>query len=120
MVYAPVVQCEFLIPTCRDAELSDGLEHQAEAWEWFDTELFLRFDGGTLAPGLYSGFYRDPDTGQRVNDESQKFIVAIAEREVDQLRLMLGEACTRFQQKCIYLSVAGRVEFIERPDYGPD
>jgi hypothetical protein len=119
MVYAPVLQCEFLIPTCRDCEVSDGLEHEVEEWEWLDTELFLRFDGGTLAPGLYSGFYRDPDTGQRVNDESHKFIVAVTESKVDQIREMLAAACVRFEQKCIYLSVAGRVEFIEASDSDP-
>ena len=113
MVYAPVVQCEFLIPICRDAELSDGQVHHPEDWEWLREELFLRFDGATVALGFYSEFYRDPDTHQRVDDESRKYFVAVPEKKLGQLRTLLSEACVPFQQKCIYLSIAGRVEFVE-------
>lgn len=31
----------------------------------------------------------------------------------DELRTLLSVACVKFQQKCIYLSTAGQVEFIE-------
>ena len=80
-----------------------------------DGELFRRFAGGTQAPDLYRGFYRDPDTGQRVDDESARFIVALPESQVDELRQLLVEACNWFYQKCIYLSVAGQVEFVNKP-----
>jgi hypothetical protein len=39
--------------------------------------------------------------------------VAVADEKLDQLRSLLRAACLFFGQKCIYLSVAGHVEFIE-------
>jgi hypothetical protein len=97
----------------RDALLSDGAAHTREAWEWLDDELFDRFEGATKAPGEYQGFYRDPDTQQRVYDASLRFIVAVSDDDLDQLRQLLVAACVLFAQKCIYLSIAGKVEFVE-------
>jgi hypothetical protein len=70
-----------------------------------------QFGGATRDTALHQGWYPDPDTGQRVTDDSRRYVVALPEDQVDELR----EACTVFQQKCIYLSVAGYVEFA----YGP-
>ena len=107
-----VLECTFLIPLHRDANLSDGLLHETDAWEWLDNELFIRFEGGTEAPGTFRGFYRDQDTGKRVNDESRQFTVALLSERLDDMRAVLREACAIFEQKCIYLSIAGQVEFI--------
>jgi hypothetical protein len=112
MVKQRILECAFFVPIRRDANLSDGDLHSAEAWEWLDVELFLRFRGGTEAPGLYKGFYEDPDTHMRVPDESRKFIVAVGSSDVKELRRFLAEAKSVFQQKCIYLSIAGEVEFV--------
>jgi hypothetical protein len=117
MVQALPVECSFLVPIRRDANLSDGDLHSAESWEWLEAELYASFAGGTLAPGLYQGFYRDPDTGARVSDESRKYIVALPSGEVGKLRELLATACAVFRQKCIYLSIAGQVEFIEADDH---
>lgn len=108
-----LVECSFFIPLRRDANLSDGAAHPPEAWDWLDNELYHRFRGGTMAPGQYHGLYQDRDTGQRVADDSFRFIVAVPQKEVDRLRLLLSAACVIFAQKCIYLSVAGKVEFVE-------
>lgn len=108
-----VLECSFLIPVRRDSNLSDGSEHESELWDWLTAELFNRFRGGTAAPGSYQGFYEDPDTHQRVIDESYKFMVAVDEARIPELRQLLSAACIFFQQKCIYLSVAGHVEFVE-------
>jgi len=108
-----LVECSFFIPLRRDANLSDGASHPQEAWEWLDDELFDRFYGRTVAPGTYHGFYVDPDTGERVADESYRYIVAVPKGEVNRLRSVLAAACVIFAQKCIYLSVAGKVEFVE-------
>jgi hypothetical protein len=110
-----IVECSFFIPIRRDANLSDGQPHEQDVWAKLDFELYARFEGGTLAPDFYRGFYRDPDTGQRVDDESARFIVAIPESRLDELRQLLAEACDWFFQKCIYLSVAGQVEFVRKP-----
>jgi hypothetical protein len=111
------VECSFFIPVHRDRNLSDGGLHPAELWIRLDEELFFLFSGRTLAPDLYRGFYRDPDTGERVDDESRRYLVALPESELPGLRDLLSRACEWFRQKCIYLSVAGRVEFI-RGDEG--
>jgi len=117
MVREPVLECSFYVPVHRDADLSDGEPHNRTEWDWLDDQLYARFEGGTLAPDLYDGFYKDPDTGQRVDDKSHRFIVAVAQSKLDDIRLLLSEACTVFQQKCIYLSVAGKVEFVEAPKH---
>ena len=112
MDLAYFVECSFFVPLKRDAILSDGALHESTVWEWLDNELFERFGGGTMAPGTYRGFYTDPDTQQRVGDESYRFIVALPESDADKLRKLLQAVCVLFAQKCIYLSIAGRVEFI--------
>ena len=113
MIHLRIMECSFFVPVRRDVNLSDGELHSTDLWEWLDDELFDRFSGRTIAPGLYDGFYRDPDTGDRVADESRKYVVAIGESQLDELRSLLSVACEKFHQKCIYLSTAGQVEFIE-------
>src|SRR5581483_5196498 len=93
--------------------MSDGSEHPAAAWEWLRERLWDEFGGATKAPGLYEGFYRDPDTGGQVDDESRKYMVALPKSRLKALRHLLEDACLFFQQKCIYLNVAGQVEFVE-------
>ncbi|HEX4130046.1 MAG TPA: hypothetical protein VHZ24_08380 [Pirellulales bacterium] len=106
------LECSFFIPLVRDAELADGEPHPRRVWKWLDNELYVRFRGGTTAPGEYRGFYQDPDTGKQTSDRSRRFIVAIPEDRLDELRKLLLACCVFFAQKCIYLSVAGKVEFI--------
>jgi hypothetical protein len=71
------------------------------------------FGGSTRAGEHYEGWYIDPDTKELVNDLSWRYFVAVSEQEVGRLRSILKEACKVFEQKCIYLSVAGHVEFVE-------
>lgn len=111
-----LIECAFLLPKRRDAHLSDGEEHEHHVWEWLRNEMFDQFHGVTMAPGFYAGYYKDPDTGGRVADQSLKFIVAIPEGRIVELRGLLSAACVMFAQKCIYLSVAGQVEFVEVSD----
>jgi hypothetical protein len=112
MIQDPLLECSFFIPLRRDANLSDGMPHLSDAWVWLDDELFANFGGRTIAPGEYDGFYRDPDTQERVFDKSRKFLVAIAPSQRGELRSLLAAACVIFGQKCIYLSIAGEVEFV--------
>ncbi|HUY89110.1 MAG TPA: hypothetical protein VMV10_10275 [Pirellulales bacterium] len=107
----PLLECAFFIPIRRDANLSDGDLHSEKAWAWLKRELFLHFEGATVAPGFYEGFYKDPDTGEQVTDRSRMYIVAAPSSKVDELRTLLAKACIVFKQKCIYLSVSGDVEF---------
>src|SRR5437870_1360133 len=108
MALDPLIECSFFVPITRDAVLSDGKPHSAECWEWLKIEIYEQFGGGpTIAPGLYRGFYEDPDTKQRVGDQSHRYIVAVARSKLEMLRALLKEACETFEQKCIYLSVGG-------------
>ena len=117
MIQLKIVECSFFIPIRRDGNLSDGELHGTDCWEWLDDQLFDQFSGRTIAPGLYDGFYRDPDTKDRVADESRKYVIAVTESQLDELRDLLSVACEKFQQKCIYLSIAGQVEFIEENEH---
>jgi hypothetical protein len=111
-----MIECNFLVPIRRDENVSDGGEHERWLWTWLDAELYRRFGGGTEAPGLYRGFYIDPDTNERVNDRCRKFFIALPEDEVDELRQLLRGVCFLFEQKCIYLNVGSRVEFVKPND----
>ncbi len=68
-----IVECSFLIPLCRDQDLSDGKPQAKESWRWLNGELFLRFQGRMVAPGTYQGAYEDPDTREMVIDESRVY-----------------------------------------------
>jgi hypothetical protein len=109
----PLLECTFLIPLRGDKNLSDGKEHEPDAWEWLKKELF-RFRGGSRRNATVSGYYPDPDTGTEVWDESWEYFVAIPRWKIPRLRSLLVKACDVFHQKVIYLSVAGRVEFVGR------
>ena len=111
-----ILECTFFVPLRRDRSLSDGAKHKPRLWEWLDEELFYRFGGGTVAPGKYSGFYMDPDTGKKVTDQCYMYIVAIPEEGLQSLRDLLRTVCKQFAQKCVYLSVTGEVEFIRVDD----
>ena len=119
MVRTPVLECSFLIPIHRDPILSDGRPHHIKAWRRLSEGLYQRFEGWTLSPGLHSGAYQDPDTLRPVRDRCRKYTVAVSKSDIEGLREFLAKACIRFRQKCIYLSIAGQVEFIEAPEHGP-
>lgn len=108
-----LLSCTFLIPTRRDANLSDGKPHKAEALRWLEATLFEQFQGWTQPTALRLGCYLDPDTNEAICDESREYTVAVPSNRIKELRQLLAEACGVFQQKCIYLCVAGEVEFIE-------
>ncbi|MEX0704495.1 MAG: hypothetical protein WD069_20505 [Planctomycetales bacterium] len=110
-----LLECAFLIPISRDRNLSDGRLHSVDVWRWLEEELWARFRGASRALVLYEGFYADPDTGGRVDDRSRKYEVALERKQIPELRDLLTETCLRFHQKSIYLSIAGKVEFIEQP-----
>jgi len=108
-----LLECSFLVPIRRDKEISDGKLHPERKWRWLNEGLFELFGGHTLAPGFYQGQWLNPKSGVPIADESRKYIVAVPRKRVDELRQLLAEACTAFQQQAIYLSVAGHVELIE-------
>jgi hypothetical protein len=82
-------------------------------WQWLDDELVNRFGSRTKSSVKYHGLWKNPKTGQTISDESVQFFVAVPSERLDELRALLSTACGKFAQQCIYLSVAGYVEFIE-------
>jgi hypothetical protein len=110
----PLLGCSFLIPVRRDQNLSDGRLHRQATWSWLQ-ERVHQFGGATVARELYEGWYVDPDTQEPLKDLCRKYFVALPRRELGALRALLREACSKFHQKCLYLSVAGHVEFVGGP-----
>jgi hypothetical protein len=116
MARARLLECSFLIPTRRDRNLSDGKTHRPGAWEWLESGLG-QFGGATRDTAATEGWYEDPDSRQAVWDVSRRYTVAAPRERVRHLRALLRQACLVFGQKCIYLSVAGHVEFVEGPHH---
>lgn len=114
-----LLECSFFVPLRRDAEISDGAPHHGKAWRWLDQRLFDLFDGRTIAPGVYQGVRKSPITGRPIHDQTRRYIVAARRERVHRVRALLRQACGRFHQQCIYLSVAGIVEFVGPPDEKP-
>jgi hypothetical protein len=115
-----LLECSFLIPVHRDSRLSDGERQDQNSWQWLESTLLSLFEGVTPDRGTLDGFYKDPDTGKIVTDQSYRYTVAVENGRVGELRELLSAACRIFKQKSIYLSIAGRVEFVEPDQYPGD
>jgi hypothetical protein len=109
-----LVECAFLVPLVRN---SDRAPHQPAAWNALQDALFEAF-GGSSGPELIyrsvrpvPGDYRDAG-GERIADESWRYVVALPRRRLNDLRALLRRAANTFDQEAIYLSVAGMVEFV--------
>jgi hypothetical protein len=112
MAAMPLLECSFLIPIRRDAEISDGTEHRKAAWKWLHNELIREFQGWSRLPGSCEGEWMSP-AGTRISDQSKRYFVALAKSRLPALRSVLKEACRVFHQQAIYLAVEGKVEFLE-------
>jgi hypothetical protein len=123
----PLVECSFPIPILRDG---DRQPHQPHAWDDLTIELrklVKSFPRGHQGPktvyhweeDVTPGEYEEGPTSRVARDESRKYWIALPAENVNDLREMLRRAANTFDQRAIYLSVAGRVEFIEaRPEAG--
>ena len=58
------------------------------------------------------GEYVEEATLRIVGDVSRRYTVAIPQAKLDDLRDLLRRVANTFDQKAIYLSVAGEVEFV--------
>lgn len=114
------VQCEFFIPIVRN---TDGKPHQPVAWNLLVNEIRRLFPAGHSGPELFyrgdslvPGEYEDNPQSPPIQDLSRRYILAIPEQKVNDLRLLLKMAAHTFDQLAIYLSVAGVVEFVAATD----
>jgi hypothetical protein len=110
------VQCEFFVPIVRN---SDKQPHQPTTWNLLGNEIRRAFPAGhsgpetfyrgdTLVPGEYEDSPGDPP----ITDTSRRYLLAILTSRVEELRQLLRRVANTFDQKAIYLSVKGDVEFI--------
>lgn len=118
-----LAECSFIIPLVRD---TDRMAHPPFAWSRFQDALRETFPKGHSGPELMykevetvPGEYVDEAAKKVVGDISRRYIVAIPRSDLDALRQLLRKAANTFDQKAIYLSIAGEVEFvIPRPEDG--
>ena len=87
-------------------------------WNRLQDVLYKTFRGNTGPESIYRsvkavpGEYRD-DEQQRIEDESFRYIVAVPEDRLDELRAILGRAANSFDQESIYLcGPGGLVEYV--------
>ncbi len=116
-----LVECSFLIPVLRD---TDRAPHPPIVWRLLQDEARQMFPQGHSGPELLykdvetvPGEYAEEATKRIVCDESRRYTVAIPRGKLEQLRSLLRRAAKTFDQKAIYLAVAGEVEFVvPRPE----
>ena len=120
----PRPACVFLIPVVRD---SDRKPHPSTLWRLLQDavvrtcgavtgpETVLYYRNPSAVPGAWS-----PGEGQEaVEDLSRKYTVAVPADRLDELRAFLRRAGNSFDQRVMYLEVAGYAEFLEvRPEDG--
>src|ERR1700752_4072048 len=110
------VQCEFFLPVVRN---SDKKPHQPVAWNLLVNDIRRLFPAGHSGPetfyrgdALVPGEYEESPRLPPVKDVSRRYILAIPGKRVHELRRLLRMAANTFDQRAIYLSVAGKVEFV--------
>ena len=109
----PIVECSFLVPLVRN---STKKPHQPLVWNALEDALYAKFGGSTVeqlyqalrpVDGQYQGV-----AGERIRDQSRRYLAAIPASRVDELRDLLARVANSFDQECVYLSIRGVVEFV--------
>jgi hypothetical protein len=116
--------CVFLVPLVRD---SDRRSHPPILWRLLEDALIELFEGlggpETVLfykrPEPVSGLW-SPELGETpVEDRSRKYTVAVDAGRVEELRALLRRAGNSFDQRVMYLEVAGYAELLDvRPQDG--
>lgn len=116
--------CAFLVPIVRD---SDRKPHPPVLWRLLQDALLARFGAVTgpdtvlyyRTPGPLPGAWSPGEGEAPVEDLSRKYAVAIPAAQVDDLRALLRRVGNSFDQRVMYLEVAGYAELLEvRPEDG--
>jgi hypothetical protein len=121
---APRPVCVFLVPLVRD---SDRQPHAPILWRLLQDAL-LRLFGGFTGPETVL-YYRNRDTARGhwspaegempVEDLSRKYVAAVPEERIEDLRALVRRIGNSFDQRAMYLEVAGYAELLTvRPEDG--
>jgi hypothetical protein len=116
--------CVFLIPLVRD---SDRKLHSPVLWRLLQDALIERF-GAVTGPETVLYYRRaepvpgawSPAEGEApVEDLSRRYTVALPLDRIDELRTLLRQVGNSFDQRVMYLEVAGYAELLDvRPEDG--
>lgn len=103
-----------LVPIKEDINVGNGDLHPHTRWTKLGDDLYEKFRGKTISPGLYEGDYPDPDTGKKVTDLSREYKIDVDEDSINVLRSYIGEVVgPMFRQKCIRITVGSKVEYVD-------
>jgi len=97
-----MIEATFLIPLTQNG---NGKAHPKKLWDNFHAELCDRFGGFTKECKVY-GQWMDGN-GQVIKDISWKYIVAINNNRIAELKSCLSIFKLIFDQEAIYLSING-------------
>ena len=109
--------CVFLIPVVRD---SDRIPHSPLTWRLLQDALIRTFGGSTgpedvlyyRSRGAIPGTWAPGGSEAPIEDRSRKYTLAIPADRVEDLRALLRRAGRSFDQRVIYLEVAGYAELV--------
>lgn len=111
-----LVQCEFFVPIVRN---SDKKPHPPSAWNALGKEIRHVFPAGHSGPETFyrgdsvvPGEYADAPDEPPIQDSSRRYLIAVPEEKIDDLRTLLRKAANTFDQLAMYLAVRGNVEFV--------
>lgn len=115
---SPRPVCTFLVPVVRD---SDREPHPPLLWRSLQNVLVERFGALTGPEAVLYYRYPRPVAGtwspdgdlDLVEDFSRRYTVAVTADQLDELRAVLRRAGNSFDQRVIYLEVAGYAELLE-------
>lgn len=111
------VEAHFLVPIREDINVGGGDLQPYQRWENLQRDLYEKFGGWTLRPGLQAGVTQDPITSQPVCDKSKEYVVALEEKKIPELRRYLKEqVAVLFRQKFIYFFNGKDVEFLKNDE----
>lgn len=114
----------FLVPLVRD---SDRQPHAPILWRLLQDALLGLFGGLTGPEAVLYYRHRESTRGvwsaeegeAPVEDLSRKYVVAVPPERIDELRAFIRRVGNSFDQRVMYLEVAGYAELLEvRPEDG--
>jgi hypothetical protein len=95
----------FLIPLVQDGSREP---HSSETWDWLHARLVDLAGGYTRDAKPCVGCWSD--NGDLCEDDSYRYSISIESRLLSDLRSILSECCTHFDQRCMFLAGGPRNE----------